>query len=63
VLKNQTARTRKRFLVRPPGEPLVKKISPKAGMKAMLAEMNKQKVSDSTARAAIMAQAAKANWW
>jgi predicted chitinase len=43
----------------PTGEPLVKKISPEAGKKAMLDEMNKQKVSDPTTRAAIMAQAAK----
>jgi predicted chitinase len=41
------------------GEPLVKKISPEAGKKAMLNEMNNQKVSDPTTRAAIMAQAAK----
>ena len=41
------------------GEPLVKKISPEAGKKALLDEMNKQKVSDPTTRAAIMAQAAK----
>lgn len=43
----------------PTGEPLVKKISPEAGKKAMLNEMNTQKVSDPTTRAAIMAQAAK----
>ena len=43
----------------PTGEPLVKKISPEAGKKALLDEMNKQKVSDPTTRAAIMAQAAK----
>jgi predicted chitinase len=41
------------------GEPLVKKISPEAGKKAMLDEMDNQKVSDPTTRAAIMAQAAK----
>jgi len=40
-------------------EPLIKKISPEAGKKAMLDEMNRQNVSDPTARAAIMAQAAK----
>jgi predicted chitinase len=47
----------------PPGattsEPLVKKISPEQGKKAMLAEMDRQKVTDPTTRAAIMAQAAK----
>ena len=43
----------------PTSEPLVKKISPEEGKKAMLDEMNNQKVSDPTTRAAIMAQAAK----
>jgi predicted chitinase len=43
----------------PSQEPLVKKISPEAGKKAMLDEMNRQNVSDPTTRAAIMAQAAK----
>jgi predicted chitinase len=43
----------------PSQEPLIKKISPEAGKKAMLDEMNRQNVSDPTTRAAIMAQAAK----
>lgn len=39
-------------------EPLQKKISPAAGKKAMLDEMDRQKITDSVKRAAIMAQAA-----
>jgi predicted chitinase len=43
----------------PTGEPLVKKISPEQGKKAMLDEMDRQNITDPTIRAAIMAQAAK----
>jgi predicted chitinase len=43
----------------PTSEPLVMKISPEQGKKAMLDELDRQKVTDPTTRAAIMAQAAK----
>lgn len=40
------------------GEPLVKNISPAEGKKALLEELDKQKITDPVKRAAIMAQAA-----